>query len=215
MQHRRLYNMPVMQAAVADSRSRESTRAPRMVSARWAALAVVAIVGAFAIRLGAGPDLEDHRTGPFAFEAPAAWSVTDARAVWTGGSSYAVIGTAPIPASCLERHFDINCYLDHVPPPSSVSILLLNQSGILQVDDTERPPVEGTRMEIGGLEAYRIDHEIAPNDYYRSDVAVSWVVPYSEANGGPWVIDAKVRGPGAGELLADVERLVASMRIEP
>ena len=204
-----------MQAAVADTRSRESTRAPRTSPARLAALAAVVIVGALAIRLGAGPDLESHRTGPFTFEAPATWSVTNARAAWTGGSSYAAIGTVPIPAWCLEGLFDINCHLQQVPPAASVSILLLNESGILQADLTKRPDPEGFRMEIGGLEAYRIDHEIAPHDYYRSDVAVSWVVPYSEANGGPWVIDAKVRGPGAEELLRDVERLVASMRIEP
>ena len=216
----RMYNRPVTQAAIASTGSRESVRtAPGFPLGGLAALAIIVTIGLVAIRLSGGSGLENHRTGPFTFEAPAAWSVTDARAAWTGGSSYAVVGTVPVPAACLTGFFDINCYLAQKPPPSSVSIVLATSSPLIRTVDIGdymgQVRAEGSRMEVGGFEAYRFDGDIAPNDYYRSDRVVSWLVlPNAEAMGG-WVIDARVRGPGAHELMRDIERLVASMRIAP
>ena len=216
----RMYNTPVTQAAIAGTRPRESGRtAPGFAVGGLAALAIIVTIGMVAIRLSGGSGLENHRSGPFTFEAPAGWSVTDARAAWTGGSSYAVVGNVPVPAACLTGVFDINCYLAQKPPPSSVSVVLATSSPLIRTDDIGdymgELRSEGGRMEIGGFEAYRFDRDIAPNDSYRSDRVVSWLVlPSAEAVGG-WVIDARVRGPGAHELMRDIERLVASMRIVP
>ena len=219
-QDTRLYNMQVTHSAAVLMDTPESTRTFRRTPRRRiVAVTVIVLIAAVAIPLLNGIGLGRYRTGPFHFEAPVAWSVREARAAWTGGSSHAVIGTVPIPSRCGSGNVDINCYLGLKLPPSGVSIVLTSGGPFLRAEDMAdymaRIRSEGSRMQISGIEAYRFDQEIAPNDYYRSDRAVSWLVFPDPEVGAGWVIDARVRGPGTDELMRDVERLVASMRLAP
>lgn len=219
-QHTRLYNMQVMHAAAVLTDAPESTRAfPRTARRGIVAAAVIVLIATIAIPLLNGIGLERYRTGPFHFEAPAAWTVREARAAWSGGSSHAVIGTVPIPSRCGDGNVDINCYFGLRLPPSGVSITLTSGGPFLQADDMAdylaQVRSEGSRMQIGGFEAYRFDREIAPNDYYRSDREASWLVLPDPYVGVGWLIHASVRGPGTDGLMRDVERLVASMRLAP
>jgi hypothetical protein len=217
-QRGRLYNTHVIQAATAHIEAHESTpatvRSPRQ---GIIAVMVAILIAAVAIPLLNGIGLERYRTGPFQFQAPAAWSVREARAAWSMGSSHAVIGTVPIPSRCGSGNVDINCYSVLKPPPSSVSIVLMTSSPLLPIADLDRYLDEvrskGSLTDVAGLEAHRFEHAIAPNDYYRSDLSVSWVVPQPELPGTFWIIDARVRGPGAEALMRDVLRFVASMSI--
>lgn len=215
-----LYNMHVTSGTAALLEAHEATRAfPRTPRRGIVAVAVTVLIAAVATPLLNGIGFERYRTGPFHFEAPAAWSVREARAAWTGGSSHAVIGTVPIPSRCGSGNVDINCYFGLKLPPSSVSIILLSGGRFMRAEDMAdymaQVRSEGSRMQIGGFEAYRFDREIAPNDYYGSDGFVSWLVFPDPDVGVGWVIDARVRGPGTEELMRDVERLVASMRLAP
>ena len=216
----RLYNMHVTSGTAALIEAHESTRAfqetPRL---GVVAVVVTVLIAAVAIPLMNGFGFERYRTGPFQFEAPGAWSVREARAAWSGGSSHAVIGTVPIPSRCGTGNVDINCYFGLKLPPSSVSIILLSGGPFLQTDDMAdymaQVRSEGSRTQISGFDAYRFDREIAPNDYYGSDQVVSWLVlPDPDVPVG-WVIDASVRGPGTEALMHAAERLVASMRLAP
>lgn len=219
-EHKRLYNIHAMHAVAAVNDAHESTRmSPRIPGRGVVAVMAIVLIATVAIPLLNGVGLERHRTGPFQFEAPAAWSVREARAAWSGGSSHAVIGTVPIPSRCGVGNVVINCYFGLRLPPSSVSIILLSGGPFLRAEDMAdymaQVRSEGSRMQIGGFEAYRFDQEIAPNDYYRADRWVSWLVFPDPEIGYSWTVEARVRGSDARELMRDVERFVASMRISP
>jgi hypothetical protein len=212
--------MQVTHATAVFTHTPESTRTFPLTPRRGiVAVTVAVLIATAAIPLLNGIGLERYRTGPFHFEAPAAWTVREARAAWSGGQSHAVIGTVPIPSRCGSGNVDINCYFGLKPPPSSVSIVLTSGGPFLRAEDMAdymaQVRSEGSRMQIGGFEAYRFDREIAPNDYYRSDREVSWLVLPDPEVGAGWMIDARVRGPGTDALMRHVERLVASMRIAP
>lgn len=205
-----------MQAAVVrPSSDIPALGGPRYSLARILVLAGAAIAVATIVQFGGRLGLETHETGSFRFDAPSAWTVREAVIPFTGGSSQAVVGTVPIPRSCGLENVDINCYYAQRLPPASVSIVLLNSSPFTAADTLALARSEGTRLEVGGYEAYRFVHDINATDYYRSDAAASWLVVRPASTGSFWVIEARVRGPGADELVRDVERVVRSMRFGP
>jgi hypothetical protein len=157
-----------------------------------------------------------HDESGIGFDHPAAWTLHDAYASFTGGAVIAVLGTVPVEPRCGSEHVDINCYYEQKLPPGTISIVVGTGSfgGRTLFDERARDPLEvgRTRAEVGGLPA--IVHRYGPGGYAEQDEAIGWEIAFPNSVLSVYAIEARLRGPGLPAMRADLDRLIASVRID-
>lgn len=188
-----------------------------------ALVAVVAIGGGLLLggRFG-GPGTSSapdgwaaFRDDRLSFEYPTAWQLRDARAGFSGGSTIAVLGTVDVPAACGGGHVDINCYYQEPLGPGQVSVVLGTQGfrgG--SIFDPGAANAVNEDLVIAGLPARRSAVEVGPEDFYRSDFSITWLVAFPESATNAWTIEARGRGPGTELQLAALDRLISTVRVD-
>jgi hypothetical protein len=156
-----------------------------------------------------------HPSG-VAFDRPARWALHDASATFTGGSVVAVLGTLPVPSRCGAEHVDVNCYYEQKLTPGTISIVVGTGSfgGGTLFDERPWDPLEigRERTEVGGLPA--VVHRYGPGSYYEQDEAIGWEIAFPRSVLEVYGIEARLRGPGLPGMRAQLDHLIASIRIE-
>jgi hypothetical protein len=179
------------------------------------ALLVLAI-GACGPRTAARDEQHFHHDAGIGFDHPGAWPAHDAIASFTGGSVLAVLGTVPIPARCGTAHVDINCYYEQRLPPGTISVVVGTGSfGGATLFDARTPDpheIGRERVEVGGAPA--VVHHYHPGDFYGEDEAIGWEIAFPRSVLEAFVIQARLRGPGLAELRGELDRLIASVRLD-
>jgi hypothetical protein len=158
-----------------------------------------------------------HAEAGIGFDHPAEWSVHDASTAFSGGSVIAILGTLPVAPRCGAVHVDINCYYERRLDPGTISIVLGTGSFGGGTIFDERPPGqlevgERERTDVDGLPAFV--HRYGPGGYYEQDEAVGWEVAFPTSVLNAFGIEARMRGPGVETMRAELDRLVASIRLD-
>jgi len=189
---------------------------PEPAAGRVGGALLAAVVAACASTSDPSAIRSFHHASGIGFDHPARWPLHDASASFTGGSVIAVLGSLPVPARCGSEHVDINCYYEQKLVPGTISIVVGTGSfgGATLFDERVRDPLEigRERSEVGGLPA--IVHRYGAGSYYEQDGAIGWEIALPRSVLEAYVIEARLRGPGVAEMRAQLERLVASIRID-
>jgi len=160
----------------------------------------------------------------FAFDYPASWAINDAGWATTGfGSPMAVLGTMPW-GDCVKS--DINCHFQERLRPGQIEVrvgVLAITSGDLCVFAAERPDLAGrgpgdpvataSLIRVDGRPAIRTDRAPGADDYYRADEYREWMIAFPDTLDHAYTIEAMYRGPGLEDLRAEVDRIIASVRL--
>jgi hypothetical protein len=167
-------------------------------------------------RTDAGGERHFHHDAGIGFDYPAAWSVHDAIASFTGGSVLAVLGTVPVPTRCGTAHVDINCYYEQKLPPGTISVVVGTGSfGGATLFDARTPDpheIDRERVEVGG--APGVVHHYRPGDFYGEDQAIGWEIAFPRSVLEAFVIQVRLRGPGLAELQRQLDGMIASVRVD-
>jgi hypothetical protein len=184
--------------------------------ARRAAGALLLAAVACGPRTDARGERHFHHQAGIGFDYPAAWPVHDAIASFTGGSVLAVLGTVPVPSRCGTAHVDINCYYEQKLPPGTISLVVGTGSfGGATLFDARTPDpheIGRERVEVGGAPA--VVHRYRPGDFYGEDEAIGWEIAFPRSVLETFVIQARLRGPGLADLRRELDRLIASVRLD-
>jgi hypothetical protein len=198
-----------------------------------ATLAIVAVgvglgvVGRFpSVDLGG---LHHFKSEGIEFDYPASWSIHDQLPPTTGfGSTWAILGTHAWPASCGAS--DINCYYEAKLEPGTIAVevglLAMPQSDFdlctrgasgsdLQGRGPDDPLATRTLTRVDGRPALRTRYDVGGKDYYGSDEWQDWDIAAVGTVHEAYTIHALFRGPGTDALQADLDRLIASIRLTP
>lgn len=202
----------------------------------WLAIAAVFVlvaVGVGAIPRGSsGPGnrgLNHYRAEGLDFDYPATWSIHDQLPATTGfGSIWAIIGTHAWPPSCGAS--DINCYYQATLEPGTIAVEIgllampatdvdLCTRGVsgsdLQGRGPDDPVVSQTLIRIDGRPALRTTYDVSGKDYYRSDEWIQWDIAPVGTVDEAYTIHARFRGPGVEAMKAELDALIASIRLTP
>lgn len=158
-----------------------------------------------------------HDEAGIAFDHPAGWSVHDASSAFGGGSVIAILGTLPVEPRCGSAHVDINCYYERSLDPGTISVVLGTGSFGGSTIFDERAPGQ---LEIGRRERVDVDglpgfvHRYGPGGYYEQDEGVGWEIAFPASVLNAFGIEARMRGPGLETMRAELERMVASIRLD-
>jgi hypothetical protein len=187
------------------------------------ALVVLAVVGVFvlpgALRTltGTGPatGARTFKAYGISFTVPSSWTAHDALAVSSGGSTIAIAGTLPVDPACGDAHVEINCYYERRLDPSTVSVVV-GSRGFPSDSVATWAPDNATveQVTVDGYPAVLATYQIQPDDYYRADAMLTYLIPFDEAGTNAYSIDVEIRGPGTDRLLAEVEAMVQSFRAD-
>jgi hypothetical protein len=205
---------------------------PQPVWRRWlpaAAVVVLAVgvaaggigllgdrVGRDLFRPGPTSELRTFDNGEFAFDYPATWLGYDASASFSGGSADAVLGTQPVGAGCgSERHVDINCVSQERIEEGHIR-LYVGTGTYRQGTIEDHPTIEGrttTRLEVGGMPAFRLESDRQPDSYYREDLSLHVEIARPGTGGRSVVeLEARIREPVVAEARRQFDALIASFR---
>ena len=199
-----------------------------------AALVPVALVSVAGLLLGrpTGPEpspppggarvgLATFHEDGIQFTYPTAWSTYRVQTMSTGfGSIYEILGSHPVPPQCRNAPDDINCFYQAPLEPGTVSVQLGSLSlmtGTIfefpQPDPASRAVI--TRGVAGGLPAVLIDRgDLGPDDFYHADLSLQWVIARPDSVSSATTIEASIRGPGVGQMRAELEALVGSLQFD-
>ena len=203
----------------------------------WIALAATLAIVAVGVGLGVvgrSPTvdlggLHHYKSQGIEFDYPASWTIHDQLPPTTGfGSTWAILGTHPWPASCGAS--DLNCYYEAKLEPGTIAVqvglLAMPQSDIdlctrgasgsdLQGRGPDDPLATRTLTRVDGRPALRTGYAVGGRDYYGSDEWQDWDIAAVGTVHEAYTIHAMVRGPGTDALKADLDRLIASIRLTP
>jgi hypothetical protein len=204
----------------------------------WLAIAAVLVlvavgVGAVAIpRTSGGPGsrgLRHFQAQGLDFDFPATWTIHDQLPSSTGfGQTFAVIGTHAWPSSCGAS--DINCYYEATLEPGTIAVnvgavyfpatdddlCVRGATGIdLQGRGPDDPVATRTLIRVDTRPTLRTTYAVGGKDYYLSDEWLDWEIAAAGTADEAYTIDAKVRGPGTDAMKAELDALIASIRLTP
>jgi hypothetical protein len=162
----------------------------------------------------------------FVLDYPADWALFDELPLTTGpGQIRALLGTLPW-GDCARS--DINCHYQERLGPGEiqveVGIVGLLQDGFCAYGQTRpdlagRGPTDpiatGSLARVAGRPAIVTVYAPGADDYYRADEERAWMIAVPETLTEAYTIRAMYRGPGLEELRAEVDRLIASIRLGP
>lgn len=163
--------------------------------------ATIAGAGASAI-----PSITFHDRG-VSFDYPAAWEISESNTVFSRGSIIAIVGTADL-ASC-GNPVDVNCAYAARLEPGQVRVVI--GTGASPGSSIEEPP-GGFTATIDGMPA--IATNSGPIAQIDQEKGRSWQIGMPGAVDNWYTIDAAMRGPGLGELGAQVDALARSIRFD-
>jgi hypothetical protein len=202
----------------------------------WLAIAAVFVlvavgVGAVAIpRSSSGTG--DHGLTHFHaqgldFDYPGAWTIHDQLPASTGfGQTWAVIGTHAWPPSCGPS--DVNCYYEAKLEPGTIAVdvgtsyfpstdddlCVRGATGTdLQGRGPDDPVATRTLIRVDGRPTLKTTYAVGGKDFYLSDEWLDWEIAPIGTVDEAYTIDAKVRGPGTDAMKADLDALIASIRL--
>lgn len=207
---------------------------PRRV---WLALVAALIVAAAGIGYGIAGHLSSNGSGSLhhfkiegiEFDYPASWTIHDQGWPSTGfGSTWAILGTHAWPASCAAS--DLNCYYEAKLEPGTIAV----EVGLLAMPSTDLdlctrgatgsdlqgrgpddPVATQALTRVDGRPALRTTYAVGGKDYYGSDEWRNWSIAAAGTVDEAYSINAMYRGPGTDAMKADLDRLIASVRITP
>jgi hypothetical protein len=172
-----------------------------------------ALTGTFTVRDGE-PGTKVLDAGEFSFAFPAGWSAVDSQSGgFSGGSSIAVLGTLPVDPRCGSGHVDVNCVYEQRLEPGTVRAWVGTRSyrtgSIL-----DEPAFEGSweALTVDGMPARLDQPVISPDDFYRSDLALTLSVARPAGFGHVVTIELLARDPGANAARAAMDTIIASFR---
>ncbi|OGO56446.1 MAG: hypothetical protein A2V85_03575 [Chloroflexi bacterium RBG_16_72_14] len=228
---------PGLAAAIRDRLDADGASGSRRLRLpRLGRAGTVALVGALAVVVGVaawstiggqllGPGFTVSRggdgsstfdAGEFRFSFPAAWSVGDARTVFSGGSVIAVLGTSSMEPRCGIVHVDINCVYERRLDPGEVRVIVgtATYRGTTVLDRPDSETGITTRPTVGGMPAI-LDDQTATAGYYLADLNLLWSIGRPHSLGSVVRIEVLAREPGAADARAAAEALVASFAYTP
>ena len=202
----------------------------------WLAIAAVLVlvavgIGAVAIPQSPGGPGNDglnhfHSQG-LDFDYPASWTIHDQLPASTGfGQTFAVIGTHAWPSSCGAS--DINCYYEATLEPGTIAVdigvvyfpatdddlCVRGATGIdLQGRGPDDPVATRTLIRVDARPTLKTTYAVGGKDYYLSDEWLDWEIAAAGTVDEAYTIDAKVRGPGTDAMKAELDALIASIRL--
>ena len=164
--------------------------------------------------------------GSIELDYPSDWSVMDQGWPTTGmGQTLAIIGTLPW-GSCAPS--DLNCHYQLRLDPGQITVeigtLLLAADNICDLGRTRSdlaargpsdPQATGSLTRVDGRPAVRTDYAVGQTDYYHSDEWRDWLIAAPGTTTSGYTINAMYRGPGLETLRAELDQLVASVRLGP
>jgi hypothetical protein len=204
----------------------------------WFAIAAVFVLVAVGVGVATIPHssggprnggLNHFHTQGLDFDYPASWSIHDQLPPSSGfGQTWAVIGTHAWPSSCGAS--DINCYYEAKLEPGTIAVDIgvsyfpatdddLCTRGATGSDLAGRGPDDPvatrTLIRVDGRPALKTTYDVPGTDYYQSDEWLDWTIAALGTVDEAYFIDAKVRGPGTDAMKAELDALIASIRLSP
>ena len=174
--------------------------------------------GQVTFRDGPSPDLRTLDAGEFVFDFPAAWLAYDASTAFSGGSSIAVLGTQPVETRCgRESHVDINCVFEQPLGPGDIRVFVGTGAyrGGTVLDRTDIENGTTTRLTVGAMPAILDTFDVTADSYYGEDVSFAWSIGRPATLTNVVSIEVRARDPGAAEVKATLDALIASFRFSP
>ncbi|MGH2406466.1 MAG: hypothetical protein ACRDF7_00115 [Candidatus Limnocylindrales bacterium] len=156
---------------------------------------------------------------------PASWAINAAGWPSTGpGSTWAVLGTLPW-GDCARS--DLNCHYQVRLEAGQIQVEV-GMVGMMSVDlcnfGAQRPDLAGrgpadpvatgSLTRVAGRPTVRTDYAFGGAGYYQADEERVWLIAFPGTLSSAYSIDAMYRGPGLDDLRGEVDRLIASIRID-
>jgi hypothetical protein len=210
------------------------TRSGRAWLAIAAVVALVAVgVGTVAIpHSSGGPGnggLNHFHSQGLDFDYPGSWTIHDQLPASTGfGQTWAVIGTHAWPSSCGAS--DVNCYYEAKLEPGTIAVnigvsyfpsaaddvCIRGTTGAdLQGRGPDDPVATRSLIRVEGRPTLKTMYAVDGKDYYLSDEWLDWTIASVGTVHEAYFIDAMVRGPGTDTMKAELDALIASIRLTP
>ncbi|HEY4228065.1 MAG TPA: hypothetical protein VGM49_06985 [Candidatus Limnocylindrales bacterium] len=172
------------------------------------------------------PRVSHYSAQGISFDYPYGWTVHGDLGPSSGaGSIYAVLGTLPW-GPC--DAYDINCHFAERLDRREIEIqvgdglLLSGDFCAYALDRSDLVPrTDGIRVSgihyirIDGRPAIETEYSLDTTDYYLSDGWRKWEIAPADTTAIRYTISAMWRGPGDDEFLAELDRLVASIKLGP
>jgi hypothetical protein len=165
-------------------------------------------LGSLAVRDG-GDGTRVLDAGEFSFAFPAEWSAVDSGASYSGGSSIAVLGTLPVDPRCGSGHVDVNCVSEDRLEPGTVRVMV-GTASYRTGSILDEPAFEGSweALTVDGMPARLDQPAIQPDDFYRSDLALTLSVARPAGFGHVVTIELLAREPGIEAARAAMDTII-------
>ena len=195
----------------------------------WLALGGAAVaVAALAIRLGAYGGQAAGAVQPFAtaglrMDIPAHWTIN--KTGWPSfgmGSTWAIVGTTPW-GEC--KASDLNCHYEQRLAPGQIEVEVGMVGRLVDFCETgatrsdlagrglDEPIATGRLMRVAGRPTIQTDYAVGRRDYYGSDEWRIWRIAGLGTTTQAYTISAKYQGPEVALFRAQLDAMVASLRI--
>lgn len=195
------------------ARWRPSSRGRGLALAGVIVLLILALLAAPLIGSRLLPDTGRFRGGGLSFEVPTGWEVRDAAMASTMGSVIAIAGTLPVDASCGTAHVDINCYYQQRLEPGTVSVVV-GTAGAPDTNVFDRQEQGESPISVDGSPGFMRVRPAPPEDYYLAEEHRQWFFAMPGTVTNVYTIEAGLRGPGLERMRADLDALVASIKLD-
>ncbi|HJP87609.1 MAG TPA: hypothetical protein VJ850_01075 [Candidatus Limnocylindrales bacterium] len=187
-----------------------------------AAFAVVVVAGG-ALFYRFGTNHVDLRG--IAFDVPLGWNVNTNMPATTGpGQELAVIGTAPDACGWDDYNCRYQERLSRHEIQIDVSIGGMLSDGFCQFAKDRpdlAPRTDGVRVtethyvRIDGRPSITVAYDIDNTEYRPADGQRQWMISAKDSVGAWYSIFAQWRGPGDADFIADLDRMVGSIKLGP
>jgi hypothetical protein len=193
---------------------RRSSRGRGLALLGVVVLLILALLAAPLIGSRLAPDTGRFRGGGLSFAVPTGWKVRDASPIaFSGGSVIAIVGTLPVDASCGTEHVEINCYYQQRLEPGTISVVVGTAAyrGSTVFAAAEQA---GGLITIAGSPGFMQVRSAPLENYYVADEYREWSFAMPGSVSNVYTIEASLRGPGLERMRADIDSLVASIRLD-
>ena len=189
-----------------------------------AVIAVAAVASWLTRSVGTGLGFTRHvSANGLELDIPYGWDVNTTGWPTSGfGSTFAIVGTQPW-GPCLPG--DLNCHYQQRLAPGQISVELslvtrlgdFCETGATRSDLAGRGPDDpvatGRLMRVHGRPTIQTDYAVGRDDYYRSDEWRTWSIAAPDTTFYAYLIDARYRGPDIGRFRAQLDAMIAGLRL--